>query len=108
MVIINTSRGGLINTKAAIEGIKSGRISRMGLDVYEHERELFFEDLSHEVIQDDDFQLLNAYTNVVITGHQAFFTEEALSNIAETTISNINDFANGIESPNSVFKVIKK
>ena len=80
----------------------------MGLDVYEHERDLFFEDLSDDVIQDDDFQLLNAYNNVVITGHQAFFTEEALNQIALTTIQNINCFANDVESPNSVYHMLNK
>lgn len=91
MMLINTSRGGLIDTQAVIEAIKFGRIGYVGIDVYEREEELFFEDLSDTVIQDDTFQLLQSFSNVVITAHQAFFTKEALHNIASTTLSNIID-----------------
>jgi D-lactate dehydrogenase len=91
MMIINTSRGALIDTQAVIEGLKSGQIGYLGVDVYEQESELFFEDLSGEIIQDDVFQRLTTFPNVLITGHQAFFTEEALRNIAETTFANITD-----------------
>ncbi|WP_024546334.1 2-hydroxyacid dehydrogenase [Picosynechococcus sp. NKBG15041c] len=88
-MLINTSRGGLIDTRAAIEAIKSGQLGYFGTDVYEEEENLFFEDLSDTVIQDDTFQLLQSFPNVVITAHQAFFTQEALGNIAETTLQNI-------------------
>lgn len=91
VMLINTSRGGLIDTQAVIEGLKTGKIGSLGVDVYEQESELFFEDLSGEIIQDDIFQRLTTFPNVLITGHQAFFTEEALHNIAETTFANIND-----------------
>ncbi|HEY9656901.1 MAG TPA: NAD(P)-dependent oxidoreductase, partial [Allocoleopsis sp.] len=88
-MLINTSRGGLVDTKAVIDGIKSGQIGYFGTDVYEEEEELFFEDLSDTVIQDDTFQLLQSFHNVVITAHQAFFTRNALEAIADTTLSNI-------------------
>ena len=95
MMIINTSRGGLIDTQAVIEGLKSGKIGYLGVDVYEQESELFFEDLSGEIIQDDVFQRLTTFPNVLITGHQAFFTAEALHNIAEATFANISDVEHG-------------
>ena len=94
-MLINTSRGGLIDTRAVIEAIKSGQVGYFGIDVYEREGELFFEDLSDTVIQDDTFQLLQSFPNVVITAHQAFFTQEALHNIAETTLSNLTDLDAG-------------
>ncbi|UKO99194.1 2-hydroxyacid dehydrogenase [Nostoc sp. UHCC 0870] len=95
VMLINTSRGGLINTQAVVEGLKTGKIGSLGVDVYEQESELFFEDLSSEIIQDDVFQRLTTFPNVLITGHQAFFTEEALSNIADTTLGNITDIEQG-------------
>ncbi|MEH2197388.1 2-hydroxyacid dehydrogenase [Nostoc sp.] len=95
VMLINTSRGALIDTQAVIEGLKSGKIGYLGVDVYEQESELFFEDLSGEIIQDDIFQRLTTFPNVLITGHQAFFTAEALHNIAETTFANIADIENG-------------
>lgn len=101
-MLINTSRGGLVNTPAVIQAIKSGKIGYLGIDVYEQEENLFFEDLSDTIIQDDAFQLLQSFPNVVITAHQAFFTRNALKNIAETTVSNISDFATGRECPNEV------
>ena len=101
-MLINTSRGGLIDTTAVIEAIKAGRVGYFGIDVYEREGGLFFEDLSDTVIQDDTFQLLQSFSNVVITAHQAFFTKEALSNIAETTLSNINDIEAGNPCANEV------
>jgi D-lactate dehydrogenase len=101
-MLINTSRGGLIDTKAVIGAIKSGRVGYLGIDVYEQEEDLFFEDLSDTVIQDDTFQLLQSFPNVVITAHQAFFTRNALKNIAEATIANISDFAQGRSCPNEV------
>jgi D-lactate dehydrogenase len=93
VMLINTSRGELIDTKAVIEGIKSGQIGYLGIDVYEQEDELFFEDWSDTVIQDDVFQLLQSFPNVVITAHQAFFTQDALEDIATTTVANLTDFA---------------
>ncbi|MDD1426409.1 hypothetical protein MEO41_07705, partial [Dolichospermum sp. ST_sed4] len=95
IMIINTSRGALIDTQAVIEGLKSGQIGYLGVDVYEQESELFFEDLSEEIIQDDVFQHLTTFPNVLITGHQAFFTKEALQNIADTTFANIADIEKG-------------
>jgi D-lactate dehydrogenase len=92
VMLINTSRGALINAKAVTRGLKSGKIGSLGLDVYEKESDLFFEDLSGTIIQDDVFLRLTTFPNVLITGHQAFFTEEALRNIAETTLGNIAEF----------------
>jgi D-lactate dehydrogenase len=102
VMLINTSRGGLVDTPAVISAIKSGKIGYLGLDVYEEEGNLFFQDLSDTVIQDDTFQLLQSFPNVVITAHQAFFTRNALEAIAETTLSNISDFAEGRPCPNEV------
>ena len=93
VMIINTSRGTLIDTPAAIEALKQRKIGALGMDVYENERDLFFEDKSNEVIVDDVFRRLSACHNVLITGHQAFLTEEALMNIAEVTLSNIYQLA---------------
>ncbi|MBE9101750.1 2-hydroxyacid dehydrogenase [Vacuolonema iberomarrocanum] len=101
-MLINTSRGGLVNTRAVIDGIKSGQIGYLGTDVYEEEADLFFEDLSDTVIKDDTFQLLQSYPNVVITAHQAFFTQNALQAIAQTTLNNINDVEQGRDCPNEV------
>lgn len=92
VTIVNTSRGALIDTKAVIHGLKSGRIGYLALDVYEEEGDLFFEDLSTQVIQDDVFARLLTFPNVFITGHQAFFTKNALQNIAEKTLQNIRQF----------------
>src|SRR5690606_8177129 len=89
VMIINTSRGALVDTLAVIDGLKSGKVGYLGLDVYEEEADLFFEDLSGRVIQDDVFARLLTFPNVIITGHQGFFTREALHNIAHTTLSNI-------------------
>ncbi len=95
VTLINTSRGQLVDTRAVIEGLKRGRIGRLGLDVYEEEGDLFFEDLSNRVIRDDVFSRLLTFPNVLITGHQGFFTEEALQNIAETTLANVRAFESG-------------
>lgn len=92
VMLINTSRGAVIDTKAVIDGLKSGKIGYLGLDVYEEEGDLFFEDLSDQLIQDDIFARLLTFPNVLITGHQAFFTAEALQAIAETTIANLTAF----------------
>ncbi len=91
-MLINTSRGGIVDTRAVIDGLKSGAIGHLGLDVYEEEGELFFEDLSDRVIRDDVFERLVTFPNVLVTGHQGFFTTEALAAIAETTIGNISAF----------------
>jgi len=90
-MLINTSRGGLIDTQSAINALKSGQLGSLGIDVYEDEGSLFFQDLSDTVIQDDIFQLLKSFPNVVITAHQGFFTQEALNNISNTTLSNLSD-----------------
>jgi D-lactate dehydrogenase len=94
VMLINTSRGLLIDTRSVIEGIKSKKIGFFGMDVYEEEENLFFEDLSDQVINDDTFTRLQTFPNVFITGHQAFFTEEAMHNIVETTLENINSYIN--------------
>lgn len=101
-MLINTSRGALLDTAAVIEGLKDGRIGSLGLDVYEEEADLFFEDLSNHVIRDDVFARLLTFPNVLITGHQAFFTEEALSAIAHTTLANITAVENGDPCPNTI------
>ena len=102
VILINTSRGALIDAEAVIAGLKSGQIGGVALDVYEQEADLFFEDLSSEIIQDDVFQRLLTFPNVLVTGHQAFFTEEALAAIAETTMHNIAEEEAGRASLNRV------
>jgi D-lactate dehydrogenase len=102
VMLINTSRGLLIDTKAVIEGIKSGIIGYLGIDVYEEEENLFFRDLSDTIIQDDTFQLLQSFPNVVITAHQAFFTQNALTDISTTTMESITDFAQGNPLKNQI------
>ncbi len=94
VMLINTSRGALLNTLSIIEALKRGKIGYLGLDVYEEEEEIFFEDRSGLILSDDVFARLLTFPNVIITGHQAFFTREALSNIASTTIDNITKFEN--------------
>lgn len=102
VMIINTGRGGLVDTRAVIDGLKSRKIGALGLDVYEGEGGLFFEDLSGEVIEDDVFMRLLTFPNVLITGHQAFFTMEALRNIAKTTLGNVQTLAQGQTCANEV------
>ncbi|MBD3612637.1 MAG: 2-hydroxyacid dehydrogenase [Hydrogenovibrio crunogenus] len=92
VMLINTSRGALMDADALIAGLKSEKIGYLGIDVYEQEENLFFEDHSEEIIQDDAFERLVSFPNVLITGHQAFFTQEALANITQTTIENILDY----------------
>jgi len=94
VMLINTSRGALLDTIVITEGLKSGRIGYLGLDVYEEEEDIFFEDRSGLILSDDVFARLLTFPNVIITGHQAFFTREALLNIAATTIDNITKFEN--------------
>ncbi|MBD3887012.1 2-hydroxyacid dehydrogenase [Phormidium tenue FACHB-886] len=102
VMLINTSRGALVDTEAVIDGLKTRKIGGLGLDVYEQESDLFFEDLSGEIIQDDVFERLLTFPNVLVTGHQAFFTEEALANIAQTTLLNITAFEQGQGCANEV------
>ena len=103
VMIVNTSRGPLINSNAVISGLKSGKVGYLGLDVYEEEEELFFEDLSDQVIQDDQFVRLQTFPNVLITSHQAFFTREATAEIARTTFENMTLFLETGDSPNMVY-----
>lgn len=102
VTIINTSRGAVIDTPAVIAALKSGRIGGLGLDVYEQEGDLFFQDLSCQVIQDDMFERLLSFPNVLITGHQGFFTAEALASIARTTLDNVRVFEQSGLCPNEV------
>ncbi len=102
VMIINTGRGALVDTRALIDGLKRGHIGYLGLDVYEEEEALFFEDLSSHVIQDDVFARLQTFPNVIVTAHQAFFTREALSAIAATTLDNIAAFEQGRRSGNEL------
>lgn len=95
VMIVNTGRGGLIDTAAVIDGLKSGRVGHLGIDVYEEEEELFFEDRSDLIITDDVFSRLLTFPNVVVTGHQGFFTSDALHDIAEITLANITAFDRG-------------
>ena len=91
-LLINTSRGGLIDTEAVIEALKSGLLGGLAIDVYEQEADLFFRDLSSEIITDDVFQRLVSFPNVIVTGHQAYLTREALTTICETTLKSITAF----------------
>lgn len=102
VMLINTSRGGLIDTVAVIESLKNGKIGYLGLDVYEQEEKLFFKDLSENIIQDDVIMRLLSFPNVLITSHQGFFTEEALTQIAQTTLGNIDAFEAGLPLTNAV------
>ncbi|MEY2932804.1 MAG: hypothetical protein RL033_3553 [Pseudomonadota bacterium] len=95
VMIINTGRGALIDSSAAVAALKSGQIGYLGIDVYEEEENLFFRDRSGEIVQDDVFMRLLTFPNVVVTAHQGFFTHEALANIADTTLGNISSFERG-------------
>jgi D-lactate dehydrogenase len=110
IMIINTGRGALIDTKALIQFLKSGHIGYAGLDVYEEEEGIFFENLSEQILHDDQLARLLTFPNVLLTSHQAFLTEEALSNIAQTTLQNISDFEGGRGLVNEVYaeKHVKK
>jgi D-lactate dehydrogenase len=98
-ILINTGRGALVDTAALIAALKSGRLGGLAIDVYEEEEHLFFEDHSSELLQDDLFARLQTFPNVVITGHQAFFTEEALTAICRTTMANLSSFESGAGIP---------
>lgn len=100
VILINTSRGALIDAEALIEALKRGQMGAVGLDVYEEEDGLFFHDRSDQIMMDDAFARLTTFHNVLVTGHQAFFTHEALEQIAETTIRNLSDFEAGRANEN--------
>jgi D-lactate dehydrogenase len=102
MMLINTGRGAIINTSHAIEALKSRQIGYLGIDVYEGEENLFFQDLSETIIQDDVIERLMSFNNVLITPHEGFFTSEAVEQIALTTIQNFTDFENGVPLKNEV------
>lgn len=103
VMLINTSRGKLIDTDAAIEALREGRLGYLGVDVYEQEEKLFFKDLSEIIIPDDKISRLMSFPNVLVTAHQAYFTDNALTQIAQTTIQNMTDFENStIKSQNQV------
>jgi D-lactate dehydrogenase len=91
-VLINTARGGIINTVDLIEALDNGTIAAAGLDVYENEKPIFFKDLTGKLINDDLYVKLRSYPNVLITGHQAYLTNEALAGIASTTIQNLDQW----------------
>ncbi|HES75495.1 MAG TPA: 2-hydroxyacid dehydrogenase, partial [bacterium] len=95
VMLINTGRGALIETRAVIAGLKSGRVGALAMDVYEQEEGLFFEDHSNEIIQDDLLERLLTFPNVLITSHQGYFTREALAAIAETTLNNLSQVERG-------------
>ena len=101
-LLINTSRGGLIDTEATIEALKSGQLGGLAIDVYEQEADLFFRDLSSTIVADDVFQRLLSFPNVIVTGHQAFFTEEAVTTICQTTINSVSEFAEGRPLSNEI------
>lgn len=100
--LINTSRGPLIDTGAVIDALKSGRLGALAIDVYEEEEGLFYEDLSNRILADDQLARLLVFPNVLVTGHQAFFTREAMAAIAETTIANLEDIAANRPCPNAI------
>lgn len=102
VMLINTSRGAVIDTRAVIDGLKAGKVGALGIDVYEEEDKLFFEDRSQGVIDDDVFARLLTFPNVLITGHQGFFTREALQNIADVTLGNLTMLESQQPCPNEV------
>lgn len=102
IMILNTSRGALVDAAALIDGLKSGHVGHVGLDVYEEEEQLFFRDLSAQVLQDDVFARLLTFPNVLITAHQGFFTKEALAAISETTLANVTAFEQGRRTGNEL------
>jgi D-lactate dehydrogenase len=102
VMLINTGRGALVDTLAVVDALKSGKIGYLGIDVYEQEENLFFRDLSENIIADDTIMRLMSFPNVLITAHQAFFTDEALSKIATVTLQNLSDIEMGKASENSL------
>jgi D-lactate dehydrogenase len=101
-LLVNTSRGGLVDSEAVIGALKTGRLGGLAIDVYEQEADLFFQDLSSEIITDDVIQRLVSFPNVIVTGHQAFFTREAVGTICATTLESISDFEAGRPLRNAV------
>jgi D-lactate dehydrogenase len=101
-LLVNTSRGALIDAEAVVDALKDGQLGGLAIDVYEQEADLFFEDLSSEIVRDDTLQRLLMFPNVLVTAHQAFFTQEALTAIAETTLASISAFERGEELTNAV------
>ena len=102
VMLINTSRGSVLDTVAVIEGLRNKTIGYLGIDVYEYEADLFFTDMSGQIIEDHCFQQLQHFDNVLITGHQAFFTQEALTEIAKTTFNSLSEFENNVTLSNSL------
>jgi len=102
VMLINTSRGGLLDTKAVLKAIKKRKIAYLGIDVYEEESDLFFDDHSSDIIQDDVLQRLITFPNVIVTGHQGYFTREALQHICSTTVDNIMQFKSHQQLSNQV------
>jgi D-lactate dehydrogenase len=102
VMLVNTGRGALVDAAAAIEGLKTGQIGSLALDVYEEEGDLFFENRSDQVLTDDVFARLLTFPNVLITAHQGFLTQEALDAIAVTTLANLDDFESNRPCPNDV------
>ena len=102
VIVVNTSRGALINSESLLEGIRNKKVGGACLDVYEEESELFFEDNSNLIVNDDTLALLMTMPNVLVTSHQAFFTKEALLNIAKTTMNNIKEYFENGSSINEV------
>jgi D-lactate dehydrogenase len=102
VMLINTSRGAVINTQDAIESLKNKKLGYLGIDVYEQESDLFFKDLSESIIQDDVITRLMSFPNVLITAHQGFFTKEAMEQITTITLNNMSDFESGIANNNEV------
>jgi len=101
-MLINTGRGGIVNTLDAIEALKNGLLGYLGIDVYENEEALFFKDLSAKIIKDDTIERLICFHNVIVTPHQAFFTHEALEEIVNITLKNLSDFATGLDPKNQI------
>lgn len=95
VVLINTSRGALIETKAVIRALKKRKVGYLGIDVYEQEEQIFFQNLSEEILMDEEIARLMTFPNVLITGHQAFLTREALAQISRVTLENLNELEKG-------------
>jgi D-lactate dehydrogenase len=102
VALINTSRGALIETKAVIKALKNKKIGYLGIDVYEQEEHIFFKNLSEEIMQDEQISRLMTFPNVLVTGHQAFLTKEALEQISRTTLGNITAFEQGETLANEI------
>jgi D-lactate dehydrogenase len=102
VMLINTSRGAILDSSDAIEALKAGKLGYLGIDVYEQEDKLFFRDLSESLIADEQILRLMSFPNVLITAHQGFFTNEALTEIAHTTLQNLSDAQSGINNQNKL------